>query len=50
MDKDNFLLNNFLKEKKTCFGVMVLNEKGVYLQYNGHYSEKQVSSFIEKLK
>ncbi len=48
-DKDNFLLNNFFKRKISCYGIMVINNKGQYLQYNGHYSEKQVSKFIEKL-
>ena len=50
IDKNDFLLNNFFKRKKTCFGVMVINDSGQYLQFNGHYSEKQVSQFIEKLK
>ncbi len=48
-DKDNFLLNNFFNRKKSCFGVMVINGNGLYLQFNGHYSENQVSKFIEKL-
>ncbi|WP_055445199.1 hypothetical protein [Lacinutrix himadriensis] len=49
-DKNDFLLNNFFSRKKSCFGVLVLNEQGDYIQYNGHYSERQVAKFIENLK
>lgn len=49
-DKNSFLLTNFFKKKKSCFGVMVLNERGGYFQFNGDYSQKQVASFIENLK
>jgi len=50
VDKNGFLLNNYFKRKKSCFGVMVINEKGDYLQYNGHYYKKQVSKYIENLR
>ena len=49
-DKDDFLLNNFFDRKKSCFGIMVLNQQGQYFQFNGHYSEKQVEIFINELK
>lgn len=49
-DKANFLYDNFFNRKESCFGVLVLNKNGDYLQYNGHYSERQVSKFIENLK
>lgn len=49
-DKNDFLLTNFFSRKKSCFGVLVLNNEGYYIQYNGHYSEKQVAKFIENLK
>jgi hypothetical protein len=49
-DKANFLLNNYFNRKERCFAVMVLNKNGDYLQYNGEYSKKQVSKYIENLK
>lgn len=49
-DKDDFLLNNFFIRKKSCFGILVVNQQGDYFQYNGHYSEKQVETFIMELK
>ncbi|WP_228853486.1 hypothetical protein [Aegicerativicinus sediminis] len=49
-DADDFLLDNFFKRKKSCFGVLVINQTGSYFQFNGHYSEKQVATFIEELK
>lgn len=49
-DKDDFLLTNFFGRKKSCFGVLVINNEGYYIQYNGHYSERQVSKYIENLK
>ena len=49
-DKDDFLLQNFFNRKKTCFGVLVINLNGYYMQYNGHYSKRQVTKFIESLK
>lgn len=49
-DKNDFLFNTFFSRKKSCFGVVVINNKGFYIQYNGHYSERQVSKFIENLK
>lgn len=49
-DKNDFLLTNFFSRKQSCFGVLVLNSKGYYFQYNGHYSEKQVAKYIENLK
>ena len=49
-DKNDLLYNHFFRRKSSCFGVMVINEEGEYYQYNGHYSERQVSAFIENLK
>ncbi len=49
-DKNDFLLTNFFGRKKSCFGVLVINNEGYYIQYNGHYSEKQVAKYIENLK
>jgi hypothetical protein len=49
-DKYDFLLKNFFKRKSSCFGVLVLNDEGYYIQFNGHYSERQVSKYIENLK
>lgn len=49
-DKNDLLLNNFFGRKSSCFGVLVLNDRGEYLQFNGHYSERQVEAFIEHLK
>ena len=49
-DKDDFLLKNFFHRKKTCFGVLVIRLDGYYIQYNGHYSKRQVAKFIENLK
>ena len=48
-DKDKFLLENFFNRRKSCLGVLVINEAGEYLQYNGEYSEKQVAKFIDVL-
>lgn len=49
-DKNEFLLDSFFARKKSCFGVLVINEQGDYIQYNGHYSERQVAKFIENLR
>ncbi len=49
-DKNDFLFTNFFSRKKSCFGILVLNNQGYYIQYNGHYSEKQVSKYVENLK
>lgn len=49
-DKYDFLLTNFFDRKKSCFGVLVLDDQGYYIQFNGHYSERQVSKYIENLK
>ncbi|PCI02537.1 MAG: hypothetical protein COB81_05110 [Flavobacteriaceae bacterium] len=49
-DKNDFLYDNFFNRKKSCFGIMVVNNDGFYIQYNGHYSERQVAKFIENLK
>lgn len=49
-DKNDFLLNSFFNRRKSCFGVLVVNNTGDYIQYNGHYSEKQVAKFVEILK
>ena len=45
-DKNDFVLTNFFDRKKSCFGVLVMNNEGYYIQYNGHYSEKQVTKYI----
>ena len=49
-DKNDFLLTNFFERKQSCFGVLVMNKEGYYIQYNGHYSERQVTKYIENLK
>jgi hypothetical protein len=49
-DKNDFLLSNFFNRKTSCFGVLVVDNEGYYIQYNGHYSERQVSKYIENLK
>ena len=49
-DKDDFLLKKFFDRKKSCFGVLVINTDGDYIQFNGHYSERQVARFIEFLR
>ena len=49
-DENEFLLTNFFDRKKSCFGVLVINDQGDYIQYNGHYSERQVDKFIKNLK
>jgi hypothetical protein len=49
-DETNFLLNHFFIRKASCFAVLVINENGDYLQYNGHYYEDEVSNYIEYLK
>ena len=48
-DKNDFLLDNFFSRRKSCYGVMVINEQGFYMQYNGHYSERQVNKYLELL-
>lgn len=48
-DKNDFLLKNFFDRKKSCFGVLVINQDGDYIQYNGH-SERQVAKFTENLR
>ncbi|MGB1308711.1 MAG: hypothetical protein ACPG6B_07360 [Oceanihabitans sp.] len=49
-DKNDFLESKFFGRKKSCFGVLVINSEGYYIQYNGHYSKKQVSKYIENLR
>ena len=49
-DKNDFLFTNFFGRKKSCFGILVINNEGYYIQYNGHYSEKQVAKYIANLK
>lgn len=49
-DYANFLYLNYFSRKESCYGILVVNKNGHYLQYNGHYSEKQVSKFIDNLK
>ena len=49
-DKNGFLLLNFFKRKTSCFGIFVVNNEGYYIQFNGHYSERQVSKYIENIK
>ncbi|WP_298327236.1 hypothetical protein [uncultured Dokdonia sp.] len=49
-DKNDFLLINFFGRKKSCFGILIINNEGHYIQFNGHYSEKQVAIYIENLK
>jgi hypothetical protein len=49
-DKNDFLFDIFFSRRKSCFGVLVLNNEGYYIQHNGHTSENQVSKFIENLK
>lgn len=49
-DKMDFLQMNFFYKRKSCFGVLVLNQFGDYVQYNGHYDEDQVDHFIKVLK
>jgi hypothetical protein len=49
-DKDDFLYENYFSRKKSCFGILVINNEGYYIQDNGHTSEKQVEKFIENLK
>lgn len=49
-DKKGFLLKNFFNRHQSCFAVLVVNKKGNYYQFNGHYSEEQVAKYIELLK
>src|SRR5690554_5052144 len=49
-DKNDFLLINFFDREQSCFGVLVMNDEGYYIQFNGHYSERQVAKYIENLK
>lgn len=49
-DKEDFLLNNYFHRKASCFAIMAINDEGEYLQFNGHYSERQVNAYIEVLK
>lgn len=49
-DKDDFLYENYFSRKKSCFGILVINNDGYYIQYNGHNSERQVAKFIENLR
>lgn len=49
-DRDGFLLDNFFRRKRSCYGVMVVNDEGKYLQFNGHYSEGLVENYIQLLK
>ncbi|MCB0472270.1 MAG: hypothetical protein KDC56_04320, partial [Flavobacteriaceae bacterium] len=49
-DKNDFLFDKFFSRKKSCFGVMVINNKGYYIQHNGHYSAEQVGKYIENLR
>lgn len=48
-DKGDFLFENFFERKHSCYGVMVVNETGDYLQYNGNYNKKQVAKYVEAL-
>ena len=48
-DKNDFLLKNFFDRLHSCYGVLVLNETGSYLQYNGTLSQGQVSKYVEAL-
>tara|TARA_B100000809_G_C14914786_1_gene451205 strand:+ start:34 stop:558 length:525 start_codon:yes stop_codon:yes gene_type:complete len=49
-DKNDFLQSKFFGRRTSCFGVLVINSEGDYIQYNGHYSEKQVSKYIDNLR
>ncbi|TMM31160.1 hypothetical protein FDT66_04110 [Polaribacter aestuariivivens] len=49
-DKDDFLQTIFFERKKSCFGILVIHKNGNYLQYNGHYSERDVAQYIYDLK
>lgn len=49
-DKNDFLYESYFSRKKSCFGILVVNNNGYYIQYNGHTSERQVAQFIELLK
>ena len=49
-DKNDFFLNNFFIRKKSCVGILVLNDDGYYIQFNGEYSKRQVAKYIENLK
>lgn len=49
-DKDDFLLKNFFERKRSCFGILTIHKNGNYLQYNGHYSERDVAQYIYDLK
>ncbi len=50
IDRTNYFLKNYFSHKKSCFAVLVINKNGDYMQYNGHYSEEQVSHYIKTLK
>jgi len=49
-DKYDWLLYKFFIRKTSCFGVLVINSEGDYMQFNGHYSERQVSKYIGNLR
>ena len=49
-DKNDFLYHNFFNKKKSCFGTLVLNQEGYYIQYNDFVKTKQLDKFIENLK
>lgn len=50
VDRTNFFLKHFFSRKKSCFAVLIINKNGDYLQFNGHYSEEQVSNYTQYLK
>ena len=49
-DYEDFLLNNFFKIKKECYGLLVINSSGEYEILEGEYTEIQVENYIKNLK
>jgi hypothetical protein len=49
-DKNDFFYKNYFSRKKSCFGILVINNDGYYIQHNGHTSARQVAKYIEKIK
>ena len=48
-DKKKFLFKNFFSKDKSCYGLMIINEKGDYQQKNGEYLQSDIITFVNKL-
>lgn len=49
-DIDNFFLDNFFIEDKTCFGILIINKNGNVQKKSGEYIQKDILKLMKKLK